>query len=681
MTKQPVTNWGKYPLISSELHEPDSVETIRQLVDNARGNIIARGNGRCYGDASLADEMISTLKLNNILDFDVQSGIINCQSGVILSTLLEYVIPHGFFVPVTPGTRLVSIGGMLASDVHGKNHHVSGVFSKHVLSFELMTADQGIVTVNRDEELFYQTAGGMGLTGIILSVRFQLKRIETTFIRQKNLKAENLQHIFELFEEYGATPYSVAWIDCLTKGNNLGRSVLNVGDFAKAEEVDVSDKLQIHKKNNLNIPFNFPGFTLNKLSVKAFNAFYYNNPLRKDNEYFINHYEPFFYPLDKVLNWNRIYGKKGFVQYQFVIPKEGGHEAITSMINEMSRRGEGSFLAVLKLFGKDEDHRYLRFPMEGYTLAVDFKVSRKVFDMLNEFDSIVNDHGGRLYLTKDARMQAKTFDQQYPDKPKRTKFFSHQAERLRYNIPVESKLDQSKKSVLVIGANSDVAKASIEAYIKKDYVIMAASRKVNDLEAFRKEQQLNDMQFQSFEFDAEKYAGHQEFYDKLPLKPHIVLYAAGFMSENEDAIKSWDDMSRMINVNYSGAVSILNIIANDKGNQNLERIVGISSLAGVRARKSNFLYGSAKAAFSQYLYGLRQLLSDRGVIVNAVAPGFIKTKMTAHLPLNEGLALSAEEVAKTIVGAGKKFLIVPGVKWKIIYRMVMMLPEKMLAKI
>lgn len=433
MPRKTVTNWGNYPTVEANVTESSEITDIRSLVENG-DSLIARGNGRCYGDSSLGPNIFSTLKLNRFLSFDAGTHVLECESGVMLADILEVFVPKGFFLPVTPGTKFITVGGAIAADVHGKNHHSEGSFSEHVLSFQLMAADGGIVSCSKDEnaDLFWQTCGGMGLTGIILSARFKLKQIETSFIRQTTQKAANLDKVMELFDLSADSTYSVAWIDCLARGKNLGRSMLMLGEHAGYDELPL--KLQNEASaektgNSLNVPFNFPAFSLNSASVKAFNFAYYNKQFAKSSEDFV-HYESFFYPLDGIHNWNRIYGRKGFVQYQFVLPTNNSYDGLTKILKRIEKSGQGSFLAVLKLFGKPNPNAVMSFPMEGYTLALDFKVNAKVFRLLNELDEIVSEYGGRVYLAKDARMSAAFFQKTYSNIVSSGTFVSSQSERL-----------------------------------------------------------------------------------------------------------------------------------------------------------------------------------------------------------------------------------------------------------
>ncbi len=402
---QPVTNWGNFPVVEKEMRSDDALSGIKKFVKK-NSEVIARGNGRCYGDASLGEHIFSTKRLNKFIHFDRLNGIIECESGVLLSDVLEVVVPQGYFLYVTPGTKFISVGGAVASDVHGKNHHAEGCFSEWVISFQLLNEIGEVITCSREEneDVFWATIGGMGLTGIIISAKFQLKNIESAYIRQESIKAENLDEIFRLFDESEDWTYNVAWIDCLQKGKNIGRSILMRGEHALKAELPANKAekpLRLKGKLEPNVPFYFPGFVLNALTVKIFNWLYFGKQRKKEVKNFVD-YETFFYPLDAIHNWNRIYGKSGFIQYQMVIPKEQGKEGMKKILETIANSGNGSFLAVLKLFGKNNPQAYNSFPMEGYTLALDFKVNSKLKKLVHQLDEIVEQYGGRIYLTKDS---------------------------------------------------------------------------------------------------------------------------------------------------------------------------------------------------------------------------------------------------------------------------------------
>lgn len=415
--KKEIANWGNYPVIESDEKTFSFTEDVRKYVKETEG-FIPRGNGRCYGDASLSEKTISTLNYDKILSFDTQNGIFECQSGLILDKVLEVIVPKGWFLPVTPGTKFITVGGAVASDVHGKNHHIDGSFSSHVLEMDVLLSDGNIITCSPDsfKDLFWATCGGMGLTGVIMRIKFDLKQIETSYISQKQVKAKNLEEVLELFEIYKHYTYSVAWIDCLKKEKHFGRSILILGEHAKKDELPENKKknpLKFPAKKQITFPFNLPSFVLNKMTVKAFNFLYYGKNFKKEINNVVS-YEPFFYPLDAILHWNRGYGKKGFVQYQFVLPLES-KQGLIEILNKISDKGLGSFLAVLKIFGKQDD--LISFPTEGYTLALDFPVRKGLFDFLDELDQVVLNYGGRLYMSKDARMKSAILKAGYKQLP------------------------------------------------------------------------------------------------------------------------------------------------------------------------------------------------------------------------------------------------------------------------
>jgi decaprenylphospho-beta-D-ribofuranose 2-oxidase len=409
-----IANWGNYPKIESDVRSFTFNDQLASLVAST-DHFIARGNGRCYGDASLAGTTLSTLQYNRILSFDTQNGVFECQSGLTLDKILEVIVPKGWFLPVTPGTKFITVGGAVGSDVHGKNHHVDGSFSNHIIDMDVMTGNGEVITcsVTTHPDLFEATCGGMGLTGMIMRVKFSLKKIQTSYVKQKQLKAGNLEELLALFEEYKDYTYSMAWIDCLTKGAHFGRGILIVGEHARTEELSYQQKkkqLVASGKPKITFPFNLPGWVLNTMTVKAFNFLYYGKNLKKVISNVVP-YEPFFYPLDAILHWNRGYGKRGFVQYQFVLPLSA-KQGLVDILKRISDEGLGSFLAVLKVFGHQDS--MISFPEEGYTLALDFPVRNGLFEFLDELDRIVLEYGGRLYMSKDARMKPDVLFRGYP---------------------------------------------------------------------------------------------------------------------------------------------------------------------------------------------------------------------------------------------------------------------------
>ncbi|MGM0759888.1 MAG: FAD-binding protein [Thermodesulfobacteriota bacterium] len=406
-----LSGWGRYPVIEAEpLVFQDQRSFASKLA--AHKGLIAYGNGRSYGDSALASCYVPLRSRDRMLDFDPASGLLTCEAGVLLSEIIETFLPRGWFLKVTPGTKLITVGGAIAADVHGKNHHVDGCFGDMVRNLTLMLSDGRIVHCSREQnqELFQATCGGMGLTGIIQQASFYLQPVPSTVIEQGTIKTGSLEETFHAFEKYADWPYSVAWIDCLAPQKSLGRSLLMVGRFAP-----IGAHTYTPRKTKT-VPCNFPGFVLNSFSVRTFNALYYAKNRSRISLSFAD-VDSFFYPLDAINNWNRIYGRKGFIQYQFILPRTHSYAGLEKILRKISQSGMGSFLAVLKLHGPGNDN-LLSFPLEGYSLALDFKVQPGLFALLNKLDSIVLQHRGRIYLAKDARMSRETFEQGYPQAEK-----------------------------------------------------------------------------------------------------------------------------------------------------------------------------------------------------------------------------------------------------------------------
>ncbi|ARU56020.1 FAD binding oxidase [Oleiphilus messinensis] len=389
------------------------MDELASFVVASKG-LIARGMGRSYGDSALSKTVVSMCKFDRLIDFDPLQGILTCEAGVSVADIVDIFVSRGWFLPVVPGTKFVSIGGAVASDVHGKNHHKDGSFANCISSFKLLMANGDIVQCSRQERapLFYATIGGMGLTGIILQVTLFLKRIPSAHVRQRVFRAANLKEAMGIFEANLNATYSVAWIDCLARRANSGRSLVMFGEHAGVEELplEMSKKpLQLVRKRKIDIPFEFPSGALNRHSVKAFNWIYYNFSSRRAES--LVDLETFFFPLDSLLNWNRIYGKKGFVQYQVAFPLASSREGLTEILSIISQAGLGSFLAVLKYLGGGRGG--LSFPINGYTLALDLPYFNTLPGLLAKLDVVTREYGGRLYLTKDSRMAQQLFDATY----------------------------------------------------------------------------------------------------------------------------------------------------------------------------------------------------------------------------------------------------------------------------
>jgi decaprenylphospho-beta-D-ribofuranose 2-oxidase len=404
-----ISSWGRYPTTQAEVERPQTLSACRaSLLAADAGNfqIIARGLGRSYGDSALSNHVLDTHYLTHFHDFDAETGVLSCAAGVSLGEILKVFVPRGWFLPVVPGTKFVTVGGAIASDVHGKNHHIDGTFGQHVLGLELLLGNGELATCSpeRQPELFHATCGGMGLTGIIVSAKLQLRRIHSADIVETTRKTDCLEAVLEEFDNNPSATYSVAWIDCLATGKRLGRSLLLLGEHA-----DEGD-LRAAPDRALPLPLDWLSPALNQYSIKAFNALYYHLKAVHKRR---TSYDAFFFPLDKLDRWNLLYGRAGFLQYQFVLPLGAGLTGLRQILKHIAASGRGSFLAVLKVFGPG-NRNPLSFPIEGYNLALDFKNEKGVFRLLDELDELVLANGGRLYLAKDARMTEATFKQGYP---------------------------------------------------------------------------------------------------------------------------------------------------------------------------------------------------------------------------------------------------------------------------
>ena len=402
-----IYGWGRYPQQDAYMHAPASCASL-ELTAKQQNNVLARGMGRSYGDSANALNVLQTTYINHFIEFDKATGKLTAEVGITLREILEVIVPSGWFLPVTPGTSYVTLGGAIASDVHGKNHHLAGTFGQHVRSLNILLGTGEVVTTSSQQhaDLFHATCGGMGLTGIIISATIQLLPVSSSLISQKTIKADCIEEACEVFESNSDATYSVAWIDCLSKGKGLGRSVIMLGEHSE------QGGLEMDTRQKVSVPFSTPSALLNSLTMKAFNTAYWHKS--KHNLSQTVGLMPFFYPLDAVGEWNRLYGKKGFVQFQCVVPKPDGVVNMRRLLTEISASGEGSFLAVLKQFGTANEN-LLSFPTEGYTLALDFMVSEAALKTVRKLEDMVVEMGGRLYLTKDAVMLESTFKATYPN--------------------------------------------------------------------------------------------------------------------------------------------------------------------------------------------------------------------------------------------------------------------------
>lgn len=433
-----LSGWGRFPRRDCRVVRARSQQDVARAV--AEAPLIARGNGRAYGDSALNAGLTLDMRgMDRMLAFDPATGQLTAEAGVLLADVIEAFLPRGWFPMVTPGTRFVTLGGAIAADVHGKNHHCDGSFRTCVDWVEVMGPDGTVTRTAPGEDLFDWTLGGMGLTGVILRAAIRLRPVETGWILQRTIPAPSLEAALDAFEANADAPYSVAWIDATTEGPHMGRALVMLGHHAPRDAVPVRlrDRPVTARRQRLQVPFDLPGFTLNRHTVGAFNALYYRLGARKSGEHLVD-WDSYFYPLDAIGNWNRMYGRRGFLQFQCALPLATAQAGLTELLTRITAAGQASFLSVLKRFGPGEGR--FSFPMEGYTLALDMPVNDRSLRLMSDLDRVTVAHGGRFYLAKDARLDRATLAEADPraeafaawrrETGRAARFTSAQSERL-----------------------------------------------------------------------------------------------------------------------------------------------------------------------------------------------------------------------------------------------------------
>jgi FAD/FMN-containing dehydrogenase len=415
-----VSGWGRRPVERCDVYRPEGLDELREVVANApQTSVTPRGMGRSYGDASLNSHgaIIASDRFDRMHSFDPETAVLHCQAAVSLAEIIEHFLPRGFFFPVTPGTKMISVGGAIAADVHGKNHHRSGSMSAWLKEFRLLRADGEILVCSREQnpDAFWATTGGMGLTGVILDAHLQLRPVETAYMSANYEHIPNIDALLlRMAETDDRYDYAVAWIDTLARGRALGRSVLLQANHASLKELPPRQRAAPYamaSKLALGVPFTLPNFALNRLSLRLFNEAYYRT---HGSKRFFPDCDTYFYPLDSVQNWNRGYGSRGVLQYQAALPEETARSGVTELLEALMSSRTLSFLPVLKSLGPKSDG-LLSFPRRGMTLAVDLPYTgSEVGDTVARLDAIVLEHGGRVYLAKDSCLHAESFAQMYP---------------------------------------------------------------------------------------------------------------------------------------------------------------------------------------------------------------------------------------------------------------------------
>ena len=420
-------SWGRFPQATEQTEiTPIRPNDVADILQQHEAPLLPRGLGRSYGDVCLNEQgtLLSSRWLDKFIHFDDDTGVLRCEAGVSLDDILQTFVPRGWFLPVTPGTKFVTLGGAIANDVHGKNHHVAGNIGNHVRRLRLARSDCSIIECSPEQnaDWFRASIGGLGLTGMILDADLQLKRIDSAYLRAEALRFRDLDEFSWLSQDSDRLfEYTVAWLDCANFDNGLGSGVFFRGKHRNTEGPANSWKGHANPKWK-SVPFDAPGFLLSPPMVRLFNRVYAK--LQKaDGKQRTVHYDRFFYPLDGVHHWNRLYGKRGFLQWQCVTPRDAGIEPIKAVLNALEKQGIASYLVVLKAFGDQPAAGLMSFPMPGFTLAMDFpNTGQPLFDLLQYLDRIVIEAGGRIYPAKDARMAPETFRRSFSQLAEFAKF-------------------------------------------------------------------------------------------------------------------------------------------------------------------------------------------------------------------------------------------------------------------
>ncbi len=409
----PFESWGRYPLYAADIKPLHWQGDFPRVIDGVHHGALAVGMGRSYGDSCLLQNgtLMPTTSMNRLLDFDMETGILTAEAGITLAQILDFCVPRGFFLPVSPGTKYVTLGGAIANDIHGKNHEAAGSFGCHVPAFELVRSDGTRLhcTPTENPDFYAATIGGLGLTGVITWAQLRMKPIVSRVIDYEGIQFHGIDEFLAIKKQYSQVEYTVAWLDCVSTGKNFARGVFMLGDHSK-----VPGELKPSPKPKLVFPMEAPGFMLNKLTISAFNTVFFHKQL-KAHVKTTQDYEPFFYPLDAVLKWNKMYGKRGLVQFQFAIPWEHAEEGTIAILKEITKSGLASFLAVLKTFGDVPSVGMMSFPLPGFMFALDFPIKPGItFPLMERLGDMTRDYGGRLYPAKDACMTPSQFQTYYP---------------------------------------------------------------------------------------------------------------------------------------------------------------------------------------------------------------------------------------------------------------------------
>ncbi|MDH4471756.1 MAG: SDR family NAD(P)-dependent oxidoreductase [Fluviicola sp.] len=651
MEDRKLSGWNNRPLIRASV---ESFTTENEL----RGKGI-RGNGRSYGDACLNDRLISMLGHRETCS--VENGELTVSSGFLLKDVVETCVRNGCFFPVIPGTQFVTVGGMVAADVHGKNHPNNGTIGRWIknITLQLPTGETANCSPTENSELFHATIGGMGLTGLILEVCFHLEPLKSTRLTQQATAFTKFNELV-LALDHSKSEFAVGWLDFLNRESFL----LLEADFT-AEKTNAQLNFQLPKPK-INIPKTGINFVYPFL-MKIYNQRYKRSMLKNK----VASVSDYFFPLDNIGNWNRLYGRKGFIQYQFVLPKINVIEQFESIFQCINAHSCKPLLAVLKRHGDLVSPGIVSFPLEGYSLALDFRFQPQLTAMIAELDELVTNFGGRIYLAKDHLLQAHHFERMYPSVG-RFKTAIQEINPSGLTTLLGKRLNlvpHMKQQIVIIGANSEVGILCAHRYRDLGYEVVLVGHKPHELptEGFQV------IQLDLLQFDVTVLAD---------LNPEMVLFTAGRLGDNDRSV-SGEELDEVITVNFTAQAKIASFFAMQFKKRGHGVLVGVSSVAAVRGKASTVVYGAAKAGFDTYLSGMRNYLYSHGVRVLTIRPGFINSKMTAHMPLPAKLTASPAQVADTIVRHslnGKRSIVYVKAIWRPIMFIIRHIPEPLFKK-
>ncbi len=415
-------SWGNFPSLKNQ-----KLVSTKSCNFSDKAKHLAIGLSRSYGDVCLNEDgvLLSNSENSKFISFDAQTGILKAESGVTISEIIKVFLPKGWFPPVVPGTKFVTLGGAIANDIHGKNHHISGTFGNHVKSFALKksTGEEVICSEKNNKEMFSATISGLGLTGVIVWAEIQLKKVKSSHIDMKSIKFKNLDEFFSLSEAHDKNfEYTVAWLDCVSSGKNFGRGIYMAGNHSENKTNLKASFIEKIPNVLRTVPFFFPSFILNKYTIRIFNALYYNKQFSREINVPIG-IDPFFFPLDAVFNWNKIYGKNGFFQFQCVVPESKSKECMKELLKIAVDSGQASFLAVIKKFGNKKSPGLLSFPRRGTTICMDFpNAGKDSVSLMKKLEEVTMNADGALYPAKDALMSELSFKKCFPNWSKFKKY-------------------------------------------------------------------------------------------------------------------------------------------------------------------------------------------------------------------------------------------------------------------